>query len=202
MYWPPLPELVRVGVAEGLACMPLGDMLRSAATSHPELRIQMIERPLSDMLRMLTLGALDVIFAPEQAATSDSSSILAWEEPLAVILPLACGDEGKPIRCAAIDLPIVLPDPDCLPGLDRQISSLLTPQQVRSSSASRFSSLAMIYAMVASGHCAGLLPRSLAVASDWNVMRLIQDTNAKVTVWLTQRRGEETGAAALIKALL
>ncbi|MFW2449365.1 MAG: substrate-binding domain-containing protein [Qipengyuania pacifica] len=197
-----MPELVRVGVAEGLACMPLGDMLRSAATSHPELRIQMIERPLSDMLRMLTLGALDVIFAPEQAATSDSSSILAWEEPLAVILPLACGDEGKPIRCAAIDLPIVLPDPDCLPGLDRQISSLLTPQQVRSSSASRFSSLAMIYAMVASGHCAGLLPRSLAVASDWNVMRLIQDTNAKVTVWLTQRRGEETGAAALIKALL
>lgn len=198
----PSENWVRVGVAEGLACMPLGDMLRSAATSHPEFRIQMVERPLSSMLRMLTLGALDAVFAPEQAATSDSSSLLAWEEPLAVILPLACGDEGKPIRCAAIDLPIVLPDPDCLPGLCQQISILLTPQQTRNASASRFSSLAMIYAMVASGHCAGLLPQSLAVASAWNVMRPIRDADARIAVWLTQRRGDETGVSALIKSLL
>jgi len=66
----------------------------------------------------------------------------------------------------------------------------------------RFLTLPMLYALVASGHGAGLLPRSLAVASDWNVMRPIRDAKARIAVWLTERRGEEPSSIAAMRALL
>lgn len=193
---------IRVGFAEGLAGMPFGDMLRAAGSDDPQLRIRLIERPLGEMVRMLSLGAIDAIFAPEEASTADTISSLAWEEPLAAILPTASGHDGVPIRLAAIELPIILPDPELLPGLSRQIEALLSVRRRAHASASRFLTLPMLYALVASGHGVGLLPRSLAVASDWNVMRPIRDARARVAVWLTERRNEEAPSVATLKALL
>lgn len=193
---------VRIGFAEGLAGMPFGDLLRAAGAADPGLRIRLIERPLGDMVRMLSLGAIDAILAPEEASTGDTVSSLAWEEGLAAILPLAHGQDGKPIRLGAIDLPLILPDPEHLPGLSRQIEALLSPRQRERASCSRFLALPMLYALVASGHGAGLLPRSLAVGSDWNVMRPIRDAGARIAVWLTERRGEEQPSIAAVKALL
>ncbi|ETI64274.1 D-alanyl-D-alanine endopeptidase [Sphingobium sp. C100] len=198
----PGEDIVRMGFAEGLAGMPFGDMLRAATVSHPNLRIRLVERNLGEMVRMLGLGAIDAILAPEQAATVDTDSSLAWQERLAVILPKSCGDDNRPIRLASIDVPFVLPDPEHLPGLSHQIGALLTSTQRQRASGSRFASLAMIYAMVASGHCAGLLPQSLAVASDWNVMRPIRDTKATISVWLTERRGESLASLEVVKSLL
>lgn len=56
----------------------------------------------------------------------------------------------------------------------------------------------MIYAMVASGQCGGFLPQSLAVSSDWNIMRPICDARAKGSVWdgRTARRVERGGFSA------
>lgn len=119
-----------------------------------------------------------------------------------MILPTASGHDGVGIRLAAIELPIILPDPELLPGLSRQIEALLTPRQHAHASPSRFLTLPMLYALVASGHGAGLLPRSLAVASDLNVMRPIRDARARVAVWLTERRNEEAPSVATLKALL
>lgn len=193
---------IRIGFAEGLAGMPFGDMLRAAATSDPQLRIRLIERPLGEMVRMLSLGAIDAILAPEQASTADTVSTLAWEEPLAVLLPTSSGHDGLPVRLAAIDLPIILPDAEQLPGLSRQMEALLTSRQQEHASHSRFLTLPMLYALVASGHGAGLLPRSLAVASDWNITRPVRDAKARTSVWLTQRLNEDAEAQNHVVALI
>src|SRR5690606_39187272 len=155
-----------IGFAEGLAGMPFGDMLRAAAVAQPDLRIHLVERPLAEMVQLLSLGAIDMIFAPEQASTADTVSTLAWEESLAVILPKSCGGDGRSIALAAIDIPLVLPDADLLPGLFHQIGQLLTLRQRKEAAPSPFASLAMIYALVASDRCGGILPQSLATASD------------------------------------
>lgn len=193
---------IRVGFAEGLAGMPFGDLLRAAAAGERNLRIQPVERPLADMVRMLSLGAIDAILAPEQAFTADTVSTPAWEEPLAVLLPTSSGSDGIPIRLSAIELPIILPDPEQLLGLSRQMEALLSVRQRSRASQSRFLTLPMLYALVASGHGAGLLPASLAVASDWNVMRPVRDRRARIALWLTQRHGDDAETASHVVALM
>lgn len=193
---------LRIGFAEGLSGMPFGDLLRAADAAEPGLRIRLVERPLAEMVHMLSRGTLDAVFAPEQACTLDTVSSVAWEEPIAAILPRSERRLRAPMALSDLSQPLILPDRELLPGLAAQIEQLLTPEQKTRAAPSRFAALAMLYALVASGHGAGLMPASLLAESEWNDVRPIRDTGARITIWLTVRRDCTAPALATLQALL
>lgn len=58
-------------------------------------------------------------------------STLAWEEPLAMLLPKSFNDDGKTLGLSSIEIPFVLPDPELHPELSWQIGTLLTSRQLQ-----------------------------------------------------------------------
>ncbi len=113
---------LRLGLAEGLAGPTFGRLIEAVSASEPSLAPSIVERPLAELLALCASEALDGVLAPEQTATSELQSSLAWEEPLVLV----GGDIVEPVRLASLrDAVWILPDPQALPGLARQVSAVL-----------------------------------------------------------------------------
>ncbi len=160
-----------------------------------DVRTTLIERPITELIPTLSVGTIDAIFAPEQAATASAMSVPAWSEPLVALVPAAFA--GKtPIAIGDLGLPLFLPDELLLPGFARQPTAIL-PGGLHFA-ASRFTSVATLYALVGTGHGVGVLPMSMAIASARVAVRSIRSKRARIAFWLTIRKVDDTPAVAIL----
>ena len=188
---------LRIGFSEGFVGAPIGALLNYLEAKPADVRTALIERPLAELVAMLKIGAIDAIFAPEQAATSDTLSLPGWSEPLMALLPARIAG-SRAIGLGDLDLPMFLPDPAHLPGYTRQLLAIL-PDGCRFA-ASRFASVATLYALVGTGHGMGMLPLSLAMSSARVTVRPIRAKRARMSFWLTIRKDDDTPAVVLLRA--
>jgi len=187
---------LRLGFTEGFVGSPVGALLRELEAPPRDVRVIVIERKLTELIGMLGTGALDAIFAPEQATTADTASLPAWTEPLALLTPASLKGSAA-VSLNTLPLPLFLPDRHFLPGFSAQLKAILPPALPRA--ASRFSSVATLNALVSTGHGVGLLPASLATASDLVTLRTVTTKKARVTFWMTIRQEDDTPSVAILR---
>lgn len=187
---------LRLGFAEGFVGAPIGALLRHLEAPAHDVRTLLVERPLSDLVGMLASGAIDAVFAPEQATTVDTVSVPAWSEPLVLMTP-AGSRGGSVLSLAELALPLFMPDPMFLPGFAAQLDELLPQALPRARS--RFASVATLYSLVGTGHGAGLLPVSMAMSSDRVRVRGVRTKKARITFWMTVRRDDDTPAVTILR---
>lgn len=187
---------LRLGFAEGFVGAPVGALLRHLEAPAHDVRTLLVERHMTELVAMLATGAVDAVFGPEQGATVDTISLPAWTEPLVLLTPAGLKG-GATLSIAELALPLFLPDRFYLPGFAAQLDALLPPAVPRAQS--RFASVGTLYALVGTGHGAGLLPMSMAMSSDRVSVRGVRTKKARVSFWMTLRRDDDTPAVASLR---
>ncbi len=189
---------VRLGLAEGLAGPAFSRLMAAVGAAHPSSAPSLVERPLVELLALCANEVIDGVLAPEQAATSELQSVLAWEEPLVLV----GGEDGRPVRLAGLhDATWILLDPQALPGLAQQVSAVLEQAGLTISAAGLAATPASLVGLVQAGLGVGLLPIGLAPAGEAVVVRPIVEPFATVSTWLTTRREDHGRRTRLIRDL-
>jgi len=187
---------LRLGFAEGFVGAQVAAMLVHLESEPHDIRTVVVERPMSDLITMLVTGAIDAVFGPEQANTADSISLPAWTEPLTLLVPDSARG-SMPVSLTELGLPLFRPDPLYLPGFAAQVDAIIPPTLPLA--ASRFATVPAVYALVATGCGFGILPRSMAMASERVHLRSIRTKRARINFWMTVRKDDPTPAVGLLR---
>lgn len=181
---------VRLGLAEWIGGPVFDRLVRLCRDATPRIDLVLTEGTSASLLDSILTGGLDAILGPAPFSSPEIDSTTAWTEKLTIATAGTLPLRGKiDWRATFSQEPWILPNPQVLPGYAHQAEALLTNQGLTLRSDRTFVCPKVLTGLVASGVGIALLPRSLVVPAEHDVVFYeAEDPAATLTVWLNVRR--------------
>lgn len=187
---------LRIGLAEHAAGETFARMLLELTHRTPPVTAELRELTPSEVFRQVGDGGLDVGMLLESRSGPGLRCELAWSEPLVMVLPfdhpLANRDQVS-IREAAYEA-FVLPLPEAVPGLAKQVQRFLNAHAVVPSGITRVAHQNSMLSLIATGVGIGVMAEPLTRGLTEVAVVPLVEPDAKLTTWLLYREDDASEA--------